>query len=353
MIRVKRLPFIVLAMLTLITGLLTGLSRIGWDFFFLPVTNHHGAIMIGGFLGTLITLEKIIPLKNRWLYLIPVLSAISVVLFYSNLPSLSMFLLILASIGLTGVFLIYLIRERSIIYTVMLAGSICWTTGNMLLLLKNFYPSSLPWWMGFVLFIITSERLELMKFLPVKQRDKNLFIMLLLTYGIACFLSFHGLGKIMAGISITGISVWLMRFDLIGITIHKKGLTKFIAIALLAGYFSLLVTGIFLITLSTQPFSYDIIIHSFFIGFVFSMIFAHGPIILPGVLGISLKPYSNILYYWLMLLHASWVLRTLADILLHYDWKKYSGIVSAIAIIGYFITIAWLTFGKKDHATIS
>jgi hypothetical protein len=57
-------------------------------------------------------------------------------------------------------------------------------------------------------------------------------------------------------------------------------------------------------------------IHTFFLGFVFSMIFAHGPIILPGVLGISIKPYHPLLYVWLFFLHASWTIR-LVSLYLH------------------------------------
>ncbi|MEX2233657.1 MAG: hypothetical protein WD824_15945 [Cyclobacteriaceae bacterium] len=80
--------------------------------------------------------------------------------------------------------------------------------------------------------------------------------------------------------------------------------------------------------------------HTFFLGFVFSMIFAHGPIILPGVLEIFVKPYSKILYAWLVLLHLSWIIRVARDIILEFQIRKISGIISTVSILCYFVTVA-------------
>ena len=71
MIRKERIPFIILAFASLLLGLTAGLSRIGWNFVIPNTVPHHGAIMIGGFLGTLSSLEKVSRLKCRWLGLSP------------------------------------------------------------------------------------------------------------------------------------------------------------------------------------------------------------------------------------------------------------------------------------------
>ncbi|WP_276370132.1 hypothetical protein [Chryseolinea sp. H1M3-3] len=351
MIKVSRIPFIALALLCLITGLWTGLSRIGWDLFVLPATAHHGAIMVGGFLGTLISIEKIIPLKKKVLFLIPVSSALSVLFFIINQPLWSIMLLILASSGLILVFTIYLIRERSLIYTLMLAGAINWLIGNILLLTKNFYPLAFPWWLGFILFVITAERLELIRFLPVSALKKKFFVGFLVSFVIGVGISFHGIGNMVSGLSLVATSIWLMRNDLIGITIKKNGLPKFVAISLLCGYLALLLTGILFVTRSEQMLAYDAIVHTFFLGFVFSMIFAHGPIILPGVLGSSVQPFHKILYLWLFVLQSSWLIRIFADAFMATHWRKMTGIISALAIVAYFVTIATLTY-RRQHAKL-
>lgn len=352
MINLSRLPFVFLAFICLLTGLWTGLSRIGWDIFSLPATAHHGAVMVGGFLGTLIVLEKIIPLKKKILFIIPMLSACNVLFFMLSQPAISTILLILASAGLILVFLYYLNVERSLIYGLMLGGAINWFIGNVLLLTENFYPLALPWWVGFILFIITAERLELMGFLPVSQFKKKLFIGLLLAFMIGVLISFHGIGNIICGIALIGISTWLMRNDLIGITIKKNDLTQFVAISLLAGYVALLLTGILFITFSNQWLAYDAIVHTFFIGFVFSMIFAHGPIILPGVLGINAKPFHKLLYLWLILLHSSWLIRIFADAFTEFMWRKASGIISTVSVLAYFVSLAILTIRSHRHGKV-
>lgn len=341
--RVGRLPFVILAMLSLITGLLAGLHRIGWTLPLSGISPNHGAIMVGGFLGTLITLEKIIPLKKNILYVFPIISGSSVVLFFIGEPAYSVLCLMTASAGLSIVFLIYLVRERSMIYFLMFAGAACWLTGNMLLIIHNFYPISLPWWMAFVLLIITAERLELMKFLPVSRTQKSVFIGMLIIFLIGCTISFHGIGSYLAAFALFGASIWLMRHDVVALNLKKEDLPRYVGVALLSGYFALLLSGLFLLLLTNQPLGYDILVHSFFIGFVFSMIFAHGPIILPGVLGISVKPYHPIFYVWLALLHGSWITRTISDITLDMQLRKYSGLISAVAIIGYFLSLAVVT----------
>jgi hypothetical protein len=334
-------------MLSLIGGLLAGLQRIGWTLPVSAFSASHGSIMVGGFLGTLITLEKVIPLRKPILYVIPIVSAASVLFFFLGLPFYSIVALLSASAGLSIVFFIYWFRERSLIYAIMFAGACCWLTGNALLLKTNFYPTAIPWWMAFILLIITAERLELMKFLPVTKNQKVFFVLALLTFLAGCVWSFHGAGSYVAAIALVIASIWLMRHDVVAINLKKTALSRYVGVALLSGYFSLLICGLLFPMLARQPLGYDALIHCFFIGFAFSMIFAHGPIILPGVLGLSAKPYHPVLYLWLILLHGSWGIRAIADLALDMQTRKYSGLVSAIAIVGYLLSMVTLTIRSQ------
>lgn len=350
MVRKERLPIIFFAMFCLLSGLWSGLTRIGWDLSILPITAHHGAIMVGGFLGTLITLEKIIPLKKKSLYLIPFLNASSVFFFLANQPEIAIYILVLSSAALSFVFLYFFHSQRSMVYFLMLLGALCWVTGNILLLTKSFYPLAFPWWVAFALFVISAERLELMKFLPVGRSSKKILVAMLLFFVIGVLFSFHGTGNLICGVSLAAVSLWLMRNDLVAINLKKVNLPQYIAIALLSGYISLLLTGIFFVVLSDQWSTYDVIVHSFFIGFVLSMIFAHGPIILPGVMGISVTPFHKTLYLWLTLLHTSWLIRIFSDVFMEMEVRRMSGLLTAIAILGYFVTMAVLTIRRQAHA---
>jgi hypothetical protein len=345
-----RLPFLFLAMLSLLVGLWAGLNRIGWTMYALPSIVHHGAIMAGGFLGTLISLEKIIPLKKKMLYSIPLLSGVSVVFFLLQKDVVAYAMLVTASAALCLVFAYYLVTQRDFTYLLMFAGSIGWLTGNIVLASQRFYPAAFPWWAAFVLFIISAERLELMKFLPVNKKQKIIFSVWLFLFPLGIILSFHSYGNILCAVALMGIAVWLLRFDLIAITLKKEGLPQYVAVALTGGYVALLLSGLFLITFVSKTMGYDAVVHTFFIGFVFSMIFAHGPIILPGVLGIVAKPFHRILYLWLFLLHASWLLRCIADACLYFEWRRATGCVTAVSIAGYFISMAILTARSDQHA---
>jgi hypothetical protein len=91
----RRAPLIGLSLLALIAGLWAGLIRIGWQ---LPplharLPSAHGALMISGFLGALISLERAVALPaspdggaRRWPYLAPAMSALGGLTLLIGLP---------------------------------------------------------------------------------------------------------------------------------------------------------------------------------------------------------------------------------------------------------------------------
>ncbi len=344
---------VALGILCLGVGLLTGLSRIGWNISLPPAAAHHGAIMVGGFLGTLIALGKIIPLKRKWLYVVPALNVSSVALILCNLHQIAIGALIASSFFLSVIFLYYFRSYKRIIYILMFAGALCWMMGNVLLLTRSFYPLAFPWWSAFALFIIVAERLELLQFTCVTRFEKYLLTGMLCVFLVGVSFSFHGAGSILCGVSLIGISIWLLKNDLIGINITKSGVRKYIAITLMESYTALLLTGIFFLILSDNWLTYDAIVHSFFIGFVFSMIFAHGPLLLAAIIGLSINPYHRIMYVWPALLHTSWLIRVFADVNTNFAIRKISGILTVITIIGFFVTLATVTAKQRRHDIVS
>jgi hypothetical protein len=106
-------------------------------------------------------------------------------------------------------------------------------------------------------------------------------------------------------------------------------------------------------TFPEVPYAYDAIVHTFFLGFVFSMIFAHGPIILPGVLGISGKPYHPFLYVPLFTMAFSVLMRITADAgILPEPFRMVSGWLSASAILLYFLTLITITIRSIRNARL-
>jgi hypothetical protein len=341
-----------LAMINLIVGLTAGLSRIGWNIDVSAVAVHHGAVMVGGFLGALIALEKAIPLRKNWLLIVPMLCALTPVIAIDGYREAGLAFMLAGSIGLLGIQLWYLIRfprDRAIF--LMVVGACCLVVGNVMLINSSFYPSAFPWWMGFALFTIVGERVELSKFLPVPQSAKNILYLLLFAFVVGLVLPFHGIGKYLSGSSLIGVALWLLRYDVISVGIRASGLVRYSAFALLLGNAALLIEGVFLLVLPDGAFAYDTLVHTFFLGFVFAMILAHGPIILPSVLGFVTKPYHAILYLWLGLLQVSLILRVAGNTMLQLEWRRMGGALSGFTILAYFVTIAVLVLTTRKQLT--
>ncbi len=348
------LPFLLFAFINLLVGMFAGLIRIGWDIPVSGITVHHGAIMVGSFLGSLILLEKAIPLKKNALLFFPFVNALGLLMIVPGFYRFGQGCLVFGAIGLLFIFLLYYKRQPDLSGAFMIVGAMCLLTGNLLLMVKQFYPATFPWWMGFILFTIVGERIELSKFLPVTRTHKIVLVLFLCMYLAGILIAFHGMGKYLSGFALVLVAVWLMRFDVIAIGLRKSGLTKFSATSLLIGCIALMGTGIFLIILPDLPYAYDVTVHMFFLGFAFSMIFAHGPIILPGVLGLSVKPYHPLLYVPLFTLISSLALRVLADLsVIPYSLRLWSGWISVASILLYFIVLASTTLSQTERSRSS
>ena len=130
-------------------------------------------------------------------------------------------------------------------------------------------------------------------------------------------------------------------------SIRKKGLHRFSAVMLGIGYVWLALAGICMMLSDFTPIAYDVLVHTFFIGFTFSMIFAHGPVILPGIAKLPFQPFSPVLYIWGISLHLSLLLRICGSVHGFYPLKFWGGIMNGIFILAYFLTIASQVHRKK------
>jgi hypothetical protein len=85
-------------------------------------------------------------------------------------------------------------------------------------------------------------------------------------------------------------------------------------------------------------YNYDAMLHAFFLGFTFSMIFAHAPIIFPGVAGLNIRPFHDSLLIWGVFLQITIALRILGGIMMATQLRTISGMLSAIVILFFSLT---------------
>jgi hypothetical protein len=344
-----RLPLMALGGLSLVVGMWLGLVRLGWGLYGpgLPpsLPGMHGAFMVGSFFGTLIGLERAVALGRRWAYLAPLLSALSGVALLAGLPrEVGAALLSLSALGLLAIYAVVLRMQPTLFIATMAFGAASWLGGNLLWLAGWPVYGLVYWWAGFLVLTIAGERLELSRVLRLGAGARAAFAGAMALFGVGLLLSTFvaDAGARIAGLGLLALATWLGLHDVARRTVRQKGLTRFIAVALLLGYVWLGIGGVLAAVfgeLTAGP-RYDAVLHSLFLGFVFSMVFAHAPIILPAVTGAAV-PYRPVFYAHLALLHASLMLRVASDLMGWADGRQWGGMANVAAVVLFLASTAW------------
>jgi len=370
-----RLPVAASGILILLAAMWGGLLRVGWPWPQIGsgATQYHGALMIGGFLGTLLSLERAVALGRRWTYGGPVASALGGLSLLAGLPLwIGQALLLLSSAILTAVFIWLMIRQTTLFIATMGMGAVAWTVGNALWLAGWPIPFLVPWWIAFLVLTIFGERLELSRFVPKLRGRHAGFAVAVGLYGLGVVLSsvWLGLGWVVSGAGLIAMSIWLLIHDLARQTIRQNGLPRFAAACLLSGYFWLAAGGVLAILdvlvlpllqgtaqawMTTAPvvgFSYDSMLHALLLGFVFVMIFGHAPIIFPAVLNVRMT-YHPRFYAHLILLEVAVIARIVADLGRWWTLREWAGLLAVIAIVLFLIqTITSISLRPSSRQTV-
>lgn len=342
------------ALLLMLDGLWAGLQRMGWALPHLHpgLAALHGPLMIAGFLGTLISLERAVALRVKWFYLAPLASAVGTVSLLLG-AAFGIALITFASAILVVMMLVILRKQPAPFTFLLVLGAGMWLLGNGLWLAGLGVANAVLWWSGFLILTIVGERLELSRLLRVSRRAKLWFwaAMLVFCFGVvsdtveriwfsdtALYVSSH-----LVGIGMLALAVWLARYDIARRNLRQTGLTRFIAVCLMSGYVWLGIGGALrLFDAGAQVgLYYDAMLHAVFVGFVFGMIFAHAPIILPSILMRSL-PSAPIQYAPWALVQIGLALRIIGDLTVELTLRQWGGMVSALGIVLFFATLLFL-----------
>jgi hypothetical protein len=338
----------------LLTGLWTGLTRLGLA---LPDpiagAELHAALMIAGFLGTLISLERAVASGQWWSYGAPFLSALGAVLLLGGAPIIAAYAFLLAGVALTAVSILVVMRQPALFTIVLAIAAACWSVGTLLWLAGRSMPELSGWWLAFLVLTIAAERLELSRLLAPPPWSQVIFALaaVLLLAG-AWREEFAGAAAPLTGVGLLTLTAWLVRHDIARKTIRQAGQARFSATCMLAGYAWLASAGALLLLLppASTAFSYDAAVHAITIGFVFSMIFGHAPIILPAVTGLRVRA-NALAYAPLALLHLSVALRVAVDLLAWVEWRAGAGLLTALALAGYALSLVAASRGTRaGHA---
>ena len=336
--RTLRIPLLAAAVAAVAAGTWAGLARMGWQ---LPAERPepialHGPLMVFGFLGTVISLERAVALRRRWGYAAPAASVAGVALLLAGQPRPGEAALLAAGLVLVALFGL-IVRTHATPATLTLAlSSLLWVAGVAMWLAGGGLTGAVPWWTGFLVLTILGERLELAALTRLTVLGRRSFGGLTLLLAIALVLGGQA-GARLLGLALAGFALWLLRFDIARRTVRRPGLPRFVACSLLAGYGWLLVGGAVWLRHGLElggPLR-DAQLHAIFVGFVFSMIFGHAPVIFPAVLGVPI-PFRRAFYLHLAVLHAGVALRVAGDLAGDARLARDGALLNGIAIALFF-----------------
>ena len=339
---ISRLVFLIPAGVALLVGLDAGLLLLGLP---TPVTTErlpdaHGMVLVLGFVGTVIALERAVALRRRAGFAAPALLGAGGLLVISAAPlRLGQVALALGAAALIGVYIPLWRRQRDDSVLVQAFGAVLGTGGALLWLGGMPVARLLPWLAGFIVLTIAGERLELARVTLLASATVGQFLGLaaMITLGTVLTLLWPVVGYPVLGLSLLALVGWLLVHDVARRTIRAKGLTRFMAGCLLAGYVWLAVAGAIWVLAGavTDGPAYDAVIHSVFLGFTMSMIMAHAPVILPAVLRCRL-PYHPVMIAPPVLLHASLLLRLAVGDARSLDLaRQIGGALNVVALLGF------------------
>lgn len=337
-----RLPLLFFGMLSLLGGVMAGLARLGWE---VPApavqaAGVHGPLMIAAFFGTVISLERAVAAGRNWAYLAPLAAGASGIALLAGAPLLlGQILGSLGALGLIAASAVALRRQVAAFTVVLTLAAGCWLFGNLVWLVTGNISAAVTWWLLFLVLTIAGERLELTRFLPTPPLAQKLFIGIvgvLLVSAVATSYPLFSVGLI-------ALALWLLRYDIARRNIATEGLTRFIAACLLSGYAWLLAAGLLGLAGAFVPGHpwRDAALHAIGLGFVFSMVFGHAPIIFPAVTRIKI-PYHPALYLPLTLLHLTLALRVFGSLDDKFALRQQAALLNGLVLVVFIATLVTL-----------
>ncbi|GAA3813573.1 hypothetical protein [Cellulomonas soli] len=313
----RRLVLLVPAGLALLAGMDAALMLLGLP---APVRvdrlpQVHGMLMVLGFVGTLIALERAVALGRGPAFAAPALLGAGGLLLLTPLPvAVGQLTQLAGTLAFAGLYVAIWRRQQAAPVAVQALGAVLAVGASALWLAGVAVPGLAPFLVGFLVLTIAGERLELLRvgFPPAHAEPVVVAASLALAGAVLLALLWPSVGYPVLGACLLALVTALVRYDVARRTVRAAGLPRFSALAMLAGYGWLAVAGGTWLVAGPVPDgpAYDAVLHAVFLGFVLSMVMAHAPVILPAVLRRPL-PYRSAMLVPLAALHVTLALRVL------------------------------------------
>jgi len=357
---VLRAAFVPTVLVLLLAGIAGGLVRAGvgapadagsW---LAPAVSAHAFLMICVFMGTVIGVERAVAIKHPFAFCGPFASAGAGVAALAGAGAPAAGLAVAASLAFVAVNVVVVARQRAGHTVLLLVAAGAWAGGCVVHALDPGNGAVVPCWFAFLVLTVAAERLEMTRLMRQRPGASGALhaIVAALLLGAAVPAVPGPVGGVLYGAALAALAVWLARFDIARRTVHAAGLSRYMAICLLLGYAWLFVAGLAWAATSLGMPLRDAALHGLGLGFLFSMMLGHAPVILLAVAGLKL-PFGVLFYVPLFLLHASLLVRfaaaTLGPRALGIGAAGNAFALAAFAAVIVGSTIAWRRHRRPDH----
>ncbi len=369
-----RFSFMVVGICVLLTALWGGLFRIGWNVpTLIPgLAGIHGPLIVCGFVGTYVTLERAYAFKGGLYSYLPCLlvAAGAAALLIRSESKLGPALMVGGSLGFSVLCFILLARERSHDAAFNAIASVQWLVGNVIWYAGWPVFNVTLWWMSFVLFGTAGQRLQMARMMRTEPKWQGLLLAALLTVfvghvtmalgtlsgdesmmdvvGDAIYDPRIKMGMRIAGAGLLLASGWFLRFDVPRNIFKRPGIARYIAVCLVSSYAWLAVCGVLSIAYAGLMLGMvnDAAIHAFFLGFLFFMILGHGPILAPTMLGLNIT-MRTWYYAQVIILNLSLILRVVGDVVQSAPLRRAGAMGNFVAISLFVLTLAYSLYADN------
>jgi hypothetical protein len=312
---------VLLAAVSLLAAVAGGLLRAGANWPLLQgnavvaqAAGTHAALMLSGFLAMVIAIERAVAVRLRWAFGAPVAAGLGSLALLARRFDVAAALGIIAALVSVAVHLVVLQRQRAPHTALLLLASCAWLVGNVLFAFGRGPADALPWWFVLPVLTIAAERLEMTR---LTRRHAfampALLAIVVLLLAAAALSPLTAIGGVLFGSALLTLALWFGTFDIARRTLFAQGLPRYMAVCLLAGYAWLALAGLAWVGMVLGCPGRDLALHALGLGFIFSMVMGHAPVILPAVLRVKLL-FGPWFYAPLLALHASLLMRVVVGI---------------------------------------
>lgn len=290
----------------------------------------HGAVMMAGFFGALIALERVVALR-RGLW-VPVLAALGGWLAWGVGQWTAAGVLWVASAA--GLVWLYAWagsnRAMSLPLAVEASGALALLVANAAFAMGQMDAARIGW-SAFLVLTIAGERRELTRLVKLPGWASKAFLLVWAGAVAAALLALWqpGVATVLWWTTMALLAAWLLRWDVATRQWRAKGWAGHTAICLVVGYVWLATGSV--LGLMGQTVAW----HALWLGFVMAMVFGHAPIMLPALAGWRPEPTRWALLP-LAVLGVSLALRVVASV---------TGWADGLAAAGAGHALAFVLFG--------